>query len=358
MNVILFPASSKKPQEHFNNTVRNHKTIDEIHNFLHKKEIEELYSIYPDGKIYLWGSTNARNNIAQYNKVLDGDMALFFRPGEMFSYVKILKKIYNEKLAEYLWGTKSKTNDTTWEYIYFLSKPIFKNISYKEFTGSLKIHRNGVYDKNGNFSRVLKFRVIESSNPIYHSSKIIEFVKGVSIELIVLGGDTPEPNSGITKEDLKQQSEECERVGRKGEEFLNTYFINQKNIKNIKNFVWENEVEESFKPYDFVITDFDNKKIFVDAKSTVNKFSIPFFMSQKEIRKSSECDYYIYRIFDIDNNPKFRICKNIKDITQKLYNEIITFHRSIKAIDTECNNIAFKIIPDSKKLIFSEENTF
>ena len=95
-------------------------------------------------------------------------------------------------------------------------------------------------------------------------------------------------------------------IGRYSEAIFD-YLINHKksyiesNIgNNINSYVWENELKESFKPYDFLI----NSNIYIDIKGT-HDHEHKFYMSDKEkkfIEDLNDKEYFLVSIIGVKTN--------------------------------------------------------
>ncbi len=101
-------------------------------------------------------------------------------------------------------------------------------------------------------------------------------------------------------EEQKQQDIE---TGRKGEEFV---FHKLNKMKNIKSVTWANEQAEAYGPFDLIATTIDDKKIYIEVKSTstsvteADQISIP--ISTREWNYATEIGkesiYYLARVFN------------------------------------------------------------
>ncbi|MBO6793717.1 MAG: DUF3883 domain-containing protein [Balneolaceae bacterium] len=155
--------------------------------------------------------------------------------------------------------------------------------------------------------------------------------------------------------DLEKANKIFKETGRKGEQLLFQHFELQKENGFIKDFKWLNQSKESGMPYDFEITEFNNTVKFSDSKATKYMFEQPIILSSSELHfiHQNKTDYLIHRVYNLDNEPKLRVCRNISTISDifipnfQLFNGSLTPNRlSIKslniAVPTDLNNLTFE----------------
>jgi 5-methylcytosine-specific restriction protein B len=134
MKVWIVAAAGDEPTKHLERTIKNPVKLEEIINNLKnpvdengkniaKDDLEKiLLSINEKGEYYLWGAVPGKNNESNWTQMQKGDICLFYIKGKKFGYwAKVVYKIRDKSLAEFLWGTDKKGN--TWELMYFLDKP-------------------------------------------------------------------------------------------------------------------------------------------------------------------------------------------------------------------------------------------
>jgi hypothetical protein len=135
---ILQPVGKGIPAQHYAQTVEMDVALDRMRPFLSDKELSELISIYPDGKLMVWGVTPGKRNVnrTKWRRLAPGDVALFAGEGRIFSAADVTAKIQNPRLARSLWGEDE--SGQTWEYIYFLKNLRTVDISYARLNESLR----------------------------------------------------------------------------------------------------------------------------------------------------------------------------------------------------------------------------
>lgn len=133
MNVWIVAAAGPSPTEHLERTIKNAVSFEEIkQNISNQNELQELVQALGSGPYYLWGAVPGKNNENYWSRMSRGDIAIFYVKGKKFGYwTRILHKLRDRKLAEFLWGKDSYGQ--TWELIYFLDKPKEINLPLWEF---------------------------------------------------------------------------------------------------------------------------------------------------------------------------------------------------------------------------------
>ncbi len=109
-------------------------------------------------------------------------------------------------------------------------------------------------------------------------------------------------------------------IGHEGEEFVNTYLQKLNNEAKIASFDWVSK-QNVISPYDFLVSQDDDSKEFIDVKSTSREFErkIHISLSELELMSSDTGKYSIYRIFNIDKNnrtAKLRIAEELRSFAQ------------------------------------------
>tara|TARA_Y100000817_G_C16819158_1_gene528046 strand:- start:26 stop:979 length:954 start_codon:yes stop_codon:yes gene_type:complete len=142
--LILQPAGGEAAREHFQSTILNKISVDDIFQFLGHMDQKLLSQIYKNQKCLIWGVTPGSNNanVSKWNRINEGDIALFCRDKFLFAKAVVTHKTHNANLAEYLWG--SDANIQTWEYIYFLQNLEDISVSYRQFNQSVGYKSNYV----------------------------------------------------------------------------------------------------------------------------------------------------------------------------------------------------------------------
>jgi len=79
-------------------------------------------------------------------------------------------------------------------------------------------------------------------------------------------------------------------------------FYFKKDGKVLARVIWNNEVEESFDPYDILLID-DNKELFVEVKASINNY-IDFTISQRELNfaKEKKENYVLYHVVSVNTS--------------------------------------------------------
>lgn len=144
-----------------------------------------------------------------------------------------------------------------------------------------------------------------------------------------------------------------QQIGRTGEELVNNYLEKEKSYGHIKNFQWVNKSTESGFPFDFEITDSQNKFIYSDAKSTSYRFKQTMIFSSQELKFIQQNNnYLIHRVFDLNKNPKLRVCNNIEILSHTFVQNLNTFNTNIENNGLKLNGMKISVNPTLPQLNF------
>lgn len=130
--------------------------------------------------------------------------------------------------------------------------------------------------------------------------------------------------------DLEKAKRNMSLVGKRGEELVNEYLEQLRNLHRVESFEWMNKSRESGLPYDFIL----NEKQYIDVKSTRFDFSQNIVFSNQEIgfvsQQKSDFDYSVYRVFDItETNANLKICTQCMPYMERLNKNVQTFNKAI-----------------------------
>lgn len=130
--------------------------------------------------------------------------------------------------------------------------------------------------------------------------------------------------------DLEKAKRNMSLVGKRGEELVNEYLEQLRNLHKVESFEWMNKSRESGLPYDFIL----NEKQYIDVKSTRFDFSQNIVFSNQEVgfvsQQKSDFDYSVYRVFDItETNANLKICTQCMPYMEQLNKNVQTFNKSI-----------------------------
>lgn len=130
--------------------------------------------------------------------------------------------------------------------------------------------------------------------------------------------------------DLEKAKRNMSLVGKRGEELVNEYLEQLKNLHKVESFEWMNKSRESGLPYDFIL----NQKEYIDVKSTRFDFTQNIVFSNQEVgfvsQQKSDFDYSVYRVFNItEANANLKICTQCMPYMEQLNKNVQTFNKAI-----------------------------
>ena len=158
-SLIVQPAGNKNAQQHYIDTVLNPVSLSVVSQYVDAPTLGRLKELYPGNEMPVWGFTPGTNNgnLAKWNRIQQGDVALFLRNKSAFASAVITLKIHNHHLAARLWDYDA--NGTTWEYVYFLDEVQSQNVPYERLNTLLG------YEPKNNFQQALVL-ADEKSEPV------------------------------------------------------------------------------------------------------------------------------------------------------------------------------------------------
>ena len=117
-----------------------------------------------------------------------------------------------------------------------------------------------------------------------------------------------------------------------------------------------NSSRESGMPFDFEITNSNNKKIYTDVKTTSYTFEQGMIFSKNELGFISQNDnYHIYRVFGLsDPKPSLKICENINIVGKQLIENILNFQKEVQINNTSLHSVKLSISPNNELIRFNE----
>ncbi len=118
--LFIFTASNSAAQQHLKDTIDNSVSTDILQQHLSPEEFAEL-TVLSKGQYYCWGATPGDRNVPTWDSMDKGDDVLTYYKMAYHYHSRVLWKCRNKELAKILWGTLE--DGSTWEYIYFLTKP-------------------------------------------------------------------------------------------------------------------------------------------------------------------------------------------------------------------------------------------
>lgn len=197
-----------------------------------------------------------------------------------------------------------------------------------------------INSKSNDFSVIkdlvgLKTHIITDEDNVYASLKniMVNKINQSSVDIqkeIEIISQTGIQSKKYKPFDLEKAKKNMAFVGKRGEELVNEYLEQLKNMHKVESFVWMNKSKESGLPYDFIL----NQKEYIDVKSTRFDFTQNIVFSNQEVdfanQQKSEFDYSVYRVFDLtESNANLKICTQCMPYMEKLNKNVQTFNKAI-----------------------------
>jgi hypothetical protein len=115
---LVVAGGNPAAEQHFENTIKRKRTLDEVRRFLPTREIENLEKIYHSSDFIVWGAVPGPMNESRWEKMTPGDVVLIYNNGRIRFAGEIAAKVRNPELSRHFWGENETGN--TWELMYFI----------------------------------------------------------------------------------------------------------------------------------------------------------------------------------------------------------------------------------------------
>ena len=117
---IFFVVASggQSTPEHYLDTIKNKRTVDEASRFLDPRDAKKLNEKVHGQPFAVWGSVPGDRNTPTWDGMSEGDYLLIYREGKIILMAEVAIKVRNPVLAREYWH--QDVNGKTWELMYFL----------------------------------------------------------------------------------------------------------------------------------------------------------------------------------------------------------------------------------------------
>jgi len=149
--IFIFTAGNSTARSHLDDSIINPIDFKKVEISLDKTQIEKLLISNNEKNIFCWGAMPGKNNLRNWNLMQKGDYVICVYSSHYRFISRCTGKIHSYNLANNIWGS---LDDKTWEYIYFLSRPLAIDIHLNKLDiGSSPIK------SFGGFSRISDERI-------------------------------------------------------------------------------------------------------------------------------------------------------------------------------------------------------
>ena len=321
--------------------------FDDVLTFLPNKiEIQDAMMIFNDSVELLnvsFGRIKSKDNTYRSPNIKTGGRDAV----SVVSFIRDKARDYPDDELWYLFwfGLKSE------QPVFFLFN---KNSNvYEDITGLgitlKKLVKSRLTPNDSSYSSILEYleKIVNNS-----SASILE-------ELEIVAQTNEKTKQKYREYDIKKASEQFEKIGKIGEELVNSYFQKLISKELIVAYHWVNKERESGKPYDFTFQTLDGELFYLDVKTTNYGFNQKMIFSSQEIDFVSTCNnkYCIYRVYtdSTNNDIKYlKICPNAKEL-------FIPIHQKTEDLKTglvdmaKIETIKLAILPTQSILSFEQE---
>ena len=175
-NIFIFTAGASAARAHLSDSIINPIDKEKVFNNFDFNEHENLKNIFDKGDgFYAWGAVPGPQNIIRWKAIKITDHSFCVYENKYHYISRILGKYNNEKFARAVWGEDE--NGNTWQYLYFLEKPLKVSVGVTKLANHLNTSYMG-------FTKISDEKIEKIINT-YGSIEIF-------INQNLLGGDLPE----------------------------------------------------------------------------------------------------------------------------------------------------------------------
>jgi len=125
--LFIITASAAEAREHVRLSIENGVATEIVMKHFNSKELSKMGARSSDGQYYAWGAVPGPRNSGNWDRMQKGAYVLLYQQGYFTYMSRVIAKHRNKQFALDLWGTDE--NDNTWEFAYFLKRPISLSVS-------------------------------------------------------------------------------------------------------------------------------------------------------------------------------------------------------------------------------------
>lgn len=143
----------------------------------------------------------------------------------------------------------------------------------------------------------------------------------------------------VSREELGRAKVATDRIGRLGEELLNSW-LESSDYEKVE---WVSD-HDATAPYDFLVTTHGGSVFKIDAKSTAGDFRNPIHVSMAELVEMTRSDYRIYRLYSVsETSAKLRISTGMLDLANHIIGRLsdLPLFVTVDSVSIKPENVPF-----------------
>jgi hypothetical protein len=139
--IFVFTAANPQARRNLEVSIRNPIERDLVFSLFDQADHKRLENVYSTaGGFFAWGATPSEEgridrNRSTWNNMSNGDAVLCVYEMTYHFQAYMVDKFDSKQFAQEVWGTKYSDNrpdNSTWQYMYFLTKPVKVNVPLTE----------------------------------------------------------------------------------------------------------------------------------------------------------------------------------------------------------------------------------
>jgi len=132
-DIFIFTAGEPAARSHLDDSIKNPVSPDKIFNNFEQVHHSQLQTIQKEGEgFFAWGAVPGPQNKPRWEAMNMGDHVLCVYDNSYRYIARVIGKFNNQRAAEAIWG--NDPNGKTWQYMYFLTKPIAISIPVSDLS--------------------------------------------------------------------------------------------------------------------------------------------------------------------------------------------------------------------------------
>lgn len=218
LEIFVFTAANVRAQENLLKSIKNpiqpESTVFDGFEEMNGDLYNELIRIKETaGGFYAWGAEPRGHAGSTWQKMARGDYVLAYYAKGFHYVARILATFHEPALATSIWGTNEDTGNT-WEYMYFLTKPVPIDASVDWMADLLGLNESSLMYQG--FNRIggkNREAMLNACGSVQHFVNLLIDYEGDGIPLeFLIASHTPTASDLEEPEDTKRKKTEVYRI--------------------------------------------------------------------------------------------------------------------------------------------------
>jgi len=134
-SIYVFTAGDASARSHLSDSIDQPVPLEKIRAHLSEESLSQIEALGISDRLYAWGAVPGKRNIPIWEGMKAGDWLLCVYEARYRYVAKLVLKVHNPGAARAIWG--EMPDGSTWEYMYFMSKPDPVNVPLSRLSAYL-----------------------------------------------------------------------------------------------------------------------------------------------------------------------------------------------------------------------------